>query len=254
MIDWLYSLPDWLLLVACAAVLAGLITVLPLLTHRLPWLSPDSEKTDFVLRLQATLVHGHELRGRLHAGRGRGPTSARSTRWSRRRPPAYQPPRPAAGALRPPDGERADAGPSSSPTRGRWSPTSGPAAGAAAAAVTRRNRTLSCLCLARCAGAGAVARAGRPTIHAEMLRSFDLPSPRRANSRLSAVIRVAVGDLLGGHRVCRADPAVRQQRHRADALSRHYPGLPDGRAGRLHRLRVRHGPAVQGTIGRRSAG
>ena len=55
MIDWLYSLPDWLLLVACAAVLAGLITVLPLLTHRLPWLSPDSEKTDFVLRLQATL-------------------------------------------------------------------------------------------------------------------------------------------------------------------------------------------------------
>lgn len=55
MIDWLYSLPDWLLLVGCAAVLAGLITVLPLLTHRLPWLSPDAEKTDFVLRLQATL-------------------------------------------------------------------------------------------------------------------------------------------------------------------------------------------------------
>ena len=55
MIDWLYSLPDWLLLVACAAVLAGVITVLPLVTHRLPWLSPDSEKTDFVLRLQATL-------------------------------------------------------------------------------------------------------------------------------------------------------------------------------------------------------
>lgn len=55
MIDWLYSLPDWLLLVAWAALLAGLITVLPPLAHRIPWLSPDAEKTDFVLRLQATL-------------------------------------------------------------------------------------------------------------------------------------------------------------------------------------------------------
>lgn len=55
MIDWPYSLPDWLLLVACAVVLAGLIMVLPLATHRIPWLSPDAEKTDFVLRLQATL-------------------------------------------------------------------------------------------------------------------------------------------------------------------------------------------------------
>jgi hypothetical protein len=54
-IDWLYSLPDWLLLVACAALLAGLITILPRVTNRVPWLSPDPAKTDFVLRLQATL-------------------------------------------------------------------------------------------------------------------------------------------------------------------------------------------------------
>ncbi|GEP57825.1 bestrophin-like domain [Reyranella soli] len=55
MIDWLYSLPDWLLLMACAAFMAGVITVLPRLTHRIPWLSPSAENTDFVLRLQTTL-------------------------------------------------------------------------------------------------------------------------------------------------------------------------------------------------------
>jgi hypothetical protein len=55
MIDWLYTLPDWALLAFWAALLAGLIVVLPFLTHRLPWLRPNPENSDFVLRLQATL-------------------------------------------------------------------------------------------------------------------------------------------------------------------------------------------------------
>jgi hypothetical protein len=54
-IDWLYSLPDWLLLVAWATLLAGLIVVLPRASRRVAWLRPNAERTDFVLRLQATL-------------------------------------------------------------------------------------------------------------------------------------------------------------------------------------------------------
>jgi hypothetical protein len=55
MIDWLYALPDWLLLVLWAGVLSALIVLLPLLTHRIPWLRPSPENSDFVLRLQATM-------------------------------------------------------------------------------------------------------------------------------------------------------------------------------------------------------
>jgi hypothetical protein len=55
MIDWLYTLPDWTLLAFWAALLAGLMVVLPFLTQRLPWLRPNPENSDFVLRLQATL-------------------------------------------------------------------------------------------------------------------------------------------------------------------------------------------------------
>jgi len=54
-IDWLYSLPDWLLLIGWAALLAGLMVILPRLTRRVPWLRPNAERTDFVLRLQVTL-------------------------------------------------------------------------------------------------------------------------------------------------------------------------------------------------------
>lgn len=53
--DWLYSLPDWLLLVVWAGSFAAFIAVLPSLTQRLPWLRPSPESTDFVLRLQPTL-------------------------------------------------------------------------------------------------------------------------------------------------------------------------------------------------------
>lgn len=55
MIDLLYALPDWLLLLLCSAALAGLIVLLPLLIHRIPWLRPNAENSDFVLRLQATV-------------------------------------------------------------------------------------------------------------------------------------------------------------------------------------------------------
>jgi hypothetical protein len=55
MIDWLYTLPDWALLAFWAALLAGLMVVLPFLTQRMPWLRPNPENSDFVLRLQATL-------------------------------------------------------------------------------------------------------------------------------------------------------------------------------------------------------
>jgi Na+/proline symporter len=55
MIDWLYSLPDWALLAFWASLMAGIMVVLPFLTHRIPWLRPSPENSDFVLRLQATL-------------------------------------------------------------------------------------------------------------------------------------------------------------------------------------------------------
>lgn len=55
MADWLYSLPDWLLLAIWAGAFALFIVVLPSLTHRVPWLRPGPESTDFVLRLQPTL-------------------------------------------------------------------------------------------------------------------------------------------------------------------------------------------------------
>ena len=36
MIDWLYSLPETLLLAACALLMAGAILAMPSLVHRLP--------------------------------------------------------------------------------------------------------------------------------------------------------------------------------------------------------------------------
>lgn len=55
MIDWLYSLPEILLLVAGALLMAGAILLLPSLVHRLPYLRTSNENNDFVLRMQATL-------------------------------------------------------------------------------------------------------------------------------------------------------------------------------------------------------
>jgi hypothetical protein len=55
MIDRLYALPDWALIAFWAALLASIMVGLPFLTQRIPWLRPNPENTDFVLRLQATL-------------------------------------------------------------------------------------------------------------------------------------------------------------------------------------------------------
>ena len=101
-IDWLYSLPDWLLLVACAAVLAGLITVLPLVTHRLPWLGPRrGEQPTSCCALQATLFTATSfviaftlVEAESNYRKVDALVSAEASQ--------HQPPRPAAGALRPP--------------------------------------------------------------------------------------------------------------------------------------------------------
>lgn len=55
MIDWLYSLPETLIMVAGALVMAGAILAMPSLVQRLPWLQVNNENNDFVLRMQATL-------------------------------------------------------------------------------------------------------------------------------------------------------------------------------------------------------
>jgi hypothetical protein len=55
MIDWLYSLPEYLLLASSALTLVILVLVLPSLVSRIPWMKPNDANTDFVLRLQGTL-------------------------------------------------------------------------------------------------------------------------------------------------------------------------------------------------------
>ncbi|CAN5911741.1 hypothetical protein BH11PSE3_BH11PSE3_44760 [soil metagenome] len=55
MINWLYSLPDILVVGLAAATLAALVTLLPRLVRRVPILAPGEASTDFVLRVQATL-------------------------------------------------------------------------------------------------------------------------------------------------------------------------------------------------------
>lgn len=55
MIDWLYSLPETLILVMGAVIMAGAILTLPSLVQRLPYLRTSNETYDFVLRMQATL-------------------------------------------------------------------------------------------------------------------------------------------------------------------------------------------------------
>lgn len=55
MIDSLYALPDWALLLTWASALAVLLVLMSALVHRVPWLRPNADNSDFVLRLQATL-------------------------------------------------------------------------------------------------------------------------------------------------------------------------------------------------------
>lgn len=53
MIDWLYTLPEPLVLALSAGTLALLITVLPRLVRRIPGMTPSDAKTDFIVRIQA---------------------------------------------------------------------------------------------------------------------------------------------------------------------------------------------------------
>ena len=55
MIDWLYSLPEILILVMGGVTMIAAILGLPSLVHRLPYLVTSNESNDFVLRMQATL-------------------------------------------------------------------------------------------------------------------------------------------------------------------------------------------------------
>ena len=55
MIDWLYTLPDPVLLALSAAILALAVVFLPRAIRRLPHLRPSDANTDFVIRVQTTL-------------------------------------------------------------------------------------------------------------------------------------------------------------------------------------------------------
>jgi Protein of unknown function (DUF4239) len=54
-IDWLYSLPEPLIVALGAGLLAAAITCLPRLTRRIPGLAHSDVNTDFVIRMQAPL-------------------------------------------------------------------------------------------------------------------------------------------------------------------------------------------------------
>lgn len=54
-VDWLYSLPEIVLLVLPAGIVVLLMIFLPRVVQRLPGLAPSDANTDFVLRLQPTL-------------------------------------------------------------------------------------------------------------------------------------------------------------------------------------------------------
>ena len=55
MIDWLYSLPEPLVLALSTATLVALMVLLPYLIRRLPHMAPSDANTDFALRIQTTL-------------------------------------------------------------------------------------------------------------------------------------------------------------------------------------------------------
>ena len=55
MIDWLYTLPEILLVLVAGGLLAAIITTLPRLVRQVPLLAPSDANTDFVIRVQATL-------------------------------------------------------------------------------------------------------------------------------------------------------------------------------------------------------
>ena len=61
MINWLYSLPEIVVIGLSSAFLVALMTALPRLVQRLPFLAPSDANTDFVVRVQATLFTMNSL-------------------------------------------------------------------------------------------------------------------------------------------------------------------------------------------------
>jgi hypothetical protein len=55
MLDFLYQLPEGVILALTILVIVSLISILPLLVQRIPWMTPTDANTDFVIRTQATL-------------------------------------------------------------------------------------------------------------------------------------------------------------------------------------------------------
>lgn len=55
MLDWLNSLPDAVIVIGFAALMGGLIVVIPLIMRSLPIVAPTPENTEFVMRIQGTL-------------------------------------------------------------------------------------------------------------------------------------------------------------------------------------------------------
>ena len=55
MIDWLYTLPEALVMAWASAILICAMVILPRFVQRLPFLAPSDFNTDFVIRVQTTL-------------------------------------------------------------------------------------------------------------------------------------------------------------------------------------------------------
>jgi hypothetical protein len=55
MIDWLYNLPEAAILAITIGVIVGLMILLPFAVRHIPWMRPNADNSDFVLRTQATL-------------------------------------------------------------------------------------------------------------------------------------------------------------------------------------------------------
>lgn len=51
----LYAIPDTVIILLCAVLFGGSILVISQIVQRVPWIKPERENTDFVIRIQGTL-------------------------------------------------------------------------------------------------------------------------------------------------------------------------------------------------------
>ena len=218
MIDWLYTLPDWVLLAFWAALLAGLMVVLPFLTHRVPWLRPNPENSDFVLRLQATLftitsfvVAFTLVEAEVNFRKVDALISAEASHINRLDrllvrygDGAGEPVRPQLLVY------------ARSVVADEW-----PALLASGNGSDKTQQTFVLFSRSILAIEPSLGR--QTNIHAEILRSFDAVAEAR-DARLSRRYRVLLSATFWqAHLVRRGDPAVRQQHDRAHALSLAHP-------------------------------